>query len=163
MMAIPRPPPSTTPSMPRTSLDGCNRTSRLTEPLLTEPLLAYSTEKTVRSASKPSKQNFAGLLTASTARQPTVGRGRMGTYFSFSQRDTHHWDAYAPPRGRPHCAIARAFRIRREPGNIIVYDKRPRPVTMSAPRKPITFRSVPAAVLWIAEELMLPTIPAEEG
>jgi hypothetical protein len=47
----------------------------------------------------------------------------------------------------------RAFRIRGEPGNVIVMDERWDP-HRPHPRESIKFRSVLAAMLWIVEELM---------
>lgn len=47
----------------------------------------------------------------------------------------------------------RAFRIRGEPGDVRVYDGRWNPHAPH-PRPNLKFRSVMAAVLWIAEELM---------
>lgn len=47
----------------------------------------------------------------------------------------------------------RAFRIRGEPGRVVVYDERWDP-HRPFPREDIQFRSVMAAMVWICEELM---------
>lgn len=47
----------------------------------------------------------------------------------------------------------RAFRIRGEPGNVIVLDERWNP-HKPHPRESMTFRTIGAAMLWISEELM---------
>jgi len=89
--------------------------------------------------------------------------------FSVHYRNPNHWDVHA--KQTPGAASAwltvhpggttsardgeneRAFCIRGEPGNIIVLDERWDP-HRSFPRESIKFRSVMAAMLWIAEELM---------
>lgn len=89
--------------------------------------------------------------------------------FSISRRNPGHWDVYAQqcpgkasawraahPDGTTSARDAeteRAFRIRGEPGNVIVMDERWDP-TMPHPRESLTFRSVLAAMVYIMEELM---------
>lgn len=89
--------------------------------------------------------------------------------FSIYRRNTGHWDVAADMvSGRASAWLAahpggttsekdggreRAFRIRGEPGNVVVYDERWDP-HRPHPRNDIKFRSVMMAVLWIAEELM---------
>lgn len=92
--------------------------------------------------------------------------------FSITRRNPGHWDIYA---SRPayqeeahnatqpeHCHITvpgskrcneRAFRIRGEPGNVLIYDERSNP-HRPHPRADLTFKSVLAAMMWICEELM---------
>jgi hypothetical protein len=90
------------------------------------------------------------------------------SYFSFAQRDTHHWDVSAKevkgkasawlaanPGGQTSAqdgATERAFRIRGEPGKIVIFDERWDP-TRPHPRETPTFRTVALAKLWIIEEL----------
>lgn len=89
--------------------------------------------------------------------------------FSIGYRNPGHWDVYA--RQCPGKASAwrhahptgqtseqdgqreRAFRIRGEPGRVVVFDERWNP-TAPHPREPLRFRSVMAAMVWICEELM---------
>jgi hypothetical protein len=90
--------------------------------------------------------------------------------FSVGYRNPGHWDIYASqcpgktsawlsvdPEGRKTSARdgerERAFRIRGEPGNVIVMDERWDP-HRPRPRESLTFRSVMAAMVYIAEELM---------
>lgn len=89
-------------------------------------------------------------------------------YFSCTERDTGHWDVYAPqvkgkasawkyanPEGRTTAedgVTERAFCIRGEPGNVFVRDERWNP-HKPHPRGFIEFRSVQGAMLWIIEEL----------
>lgn len=91
------------------------------------------------------------------------------TFFSVSKRNAHHWDIAAPEvPGRASAWLVaheggstsakdgqmeRAFRIRGEPGNVVVFDERWDP-HRPHPRETINFRSIGAAMLWIAEELM---------
>ena len=89
--------------------------------------------------------------------------------FSVGYRNPGHWDVTA--RRTPGKASAwlsahpggrtsdtddtreRAFRIRGEPGNVVVFDERWNPYRDRD--KPIpTFKSVLGAMLWIVEELM---------
>lgn len=94
----------------------------------------------------------------------------FGDYFSVSYRNDGHWDINAP-RAKGHAAaiasahpgrdcsgekegdLERAFRIRGEPGNVIVMDERWNP-HKPHPRASMTFRTIGAAMLWISEELM---------
>lgn len=89
--------------------------------------------------------------------------------FSIVNRNAGHWDVIARecpgrasawhaanPEGRTSAKDGereRAFRIRGEPGNVIVYDHRWNP-HRSHPRETLRFRSVMAAMVWICEELM---------
>lgn len=99
------------------------------------------------------------------------------TWFSVQKRNTHHWDVAAPAvSGRASAWLAshpggqtsdkdgsteRAFRIRGEPGRILVMDERWDP-TRPHPREHMTFKSVAAAMLWISDELMAES-PLLEG
>jgi hypothetical protein len=90
-------------------------------------------------------------------------------YFSVSRRGPGHWDVSAPEvPGRASAWLAaheggqtsakdgqmeRAFRIRGKPGEVHVYDERWNP-HRPHPRETLTFRSITAAMIWIAEELM---------
>lgn len=94
--------------------------------------------------------------------------------FSVSQRNRGHWDISAPQTpGKISAWLAaneggqtsgkdgqmeRAFRIRGEPGNVVVFDERWNP-HRPHPRETMTFRSVAAAMLWISEELMQEPAP----
>ena len=89
--------------------------------------------------------------------------------FSVGYRNPGHWDVFSKRcPGRVSAWIAahpggstsdndntreRAFRIRGEPGAVVVYDHRWNP-HRSHKDSPPTFRSVLAAMLWICEELM---------
>ncbi len=89
--------------------------------------------------------------------------------FSVFRRNDHHWDVTAEqcpgkvsawlaanPGGRTSGKDGgreRAFRIRGEPGNVVVMDERWDP-HRPHPRESLTFRSIQAAMLWISEELM---------
>lgn len=89
--------------------------------------------------------------------------------FSIGYRNPGHWDVYAQichgrasawraanPEGQTSeedIGRERAFRIRGEPGNVIVMDERWDP-HRPHPRESLTFRSVMAAMVYIAEELM---------
>lgn len=89
--------------------------------------------------------------------------------FSIGYRNPGHWDVYAQrvpglasawlashPGGRTSASDRdreRAFRIRGEPGNVVIYDERWNP-HKPHPREPMCFRSVLAAMMWIVEELM---------
>lgn len=89
--------------------------------------------------------------------------------FSIGYRNPGHWDVYAqmcPGRASAWKAAnpqgqtseqdggrERAFRIRGEPGDVSVMDERWDP-HRPHPRVPFRFRSVMAAMVYIAEELM---------
>lgn len=89
--------------------------------------------------------------------------------FSVAYRNPGHWDVtaqqtpgktaawrHAHPDGSPSDqdnVRERAFRIRGEPGAVVVLDERWDP-HRPHPRESLRFRSVMAAMLWIAEELM---------
>lgn len=89
--------------------------------------------------------------------------------FSVSYRNPGHWDIYAQqcpgkvsawlhanPGGSTSGrdgADERAFRIRGEPGKVVVFDERWNP-HKPHPREDLKFRSVSAAMMWIMEELM---------
>lgn len=89
--------------------------------------------------------------------------------FSVTQRNPGHWDVFAEQAaGKVSAWLAanpggttsgrdggreRAFRIRGEPGQVVVYDERWNP-HLPHPRKDISFRSILAAMVWICEELM---------
>src|SRR5271168_3028715 len=89
--------------------------------------------------------------------------------FSVGYRNPGHWDVYAQscpgeasawrqahPGGTTTAQDGdreRAFRIRGEPGAVVVYDERWNP-RRPRPGQDLTFRSVLAAMLWIVEELM---------
>jgi hypothetical protein len=60
-------------------------------------------------------------------------------------RNPHHWDI-ATQWGR-------AFRIRGEPGKIVVFDER-EDDARPHPRASMPFRSVALALAWCAEQLM---------
>lgn len=89
--------------------------------------------------------------------------------FTIGHRNPGHWDIYASqcpgqasawraahPEGMTTAKdgeTERAFRIRGEPGNVIVMDERWNP-HRPHPRETLTFRSVLAAMVYIMEELM---------
>lgn len=87
--------------------------------------------------------------------------------FSIFYRNPGHWDISAQQTPGKVRALEyaggsttardggqeRAFRIRGEPGKVVVLDERWDP-HRPHPRDEIKFRSVMAAVMWIAEELM---------
>lgn len=89
--------------------------------------------------------------------------------FSVGYRNPGHWDIYAAqcPGKVKAFLIAnpgssttakdggseRAFRIRGEPGRVVVFDERWNP-HRPHPRESTIFRSVMGAMMWIAEELM---------
>ena len=89
--------------------------------------------------------------------------------FSVIRRNPYHWDIVAAEvPGRASAWLhahpggqtsekdgdrARAFRIRGEPGDIIVFDERWDPYRPH-PREALRFKSVFAAMLWIADEMM---------
>jgi len=89
--------------------------------------------------------------------------------FSICHRNPGHWDVHATrapgkasafkavnPNGRTSETDheeERAFRIRGEPGKVLVFDERWDP-HRPHPRPVMTFRSVMGAVMWIAEELI---------
>lgn len=89
--------------------------------------------------------------------------------FSVGYRNPGHWDIMADqargkasawqaanPKGQTSARDGgreRAFRIRGEPGNVLVIDERWNP-HRPHPREWMKFRSVMGAMLWIAEELM---------
>lgn len=62
--------------------------------------------------------------------------------FSVSYRNPGHWDV--------HTYKGRAFTIRGEPGGVVVRDQREFPLQLS----PHNFKTVGAAMNWIADELM---------
>lgn len=65
--------------------------------------------------------------------------------FSVSHRNTGHWDVTT--------RWGRAFRIRGEPRDVVVFDERvddDRPF----PRDPLRFKSINTALAWCADELM---------
>lgn len=66
------------------------------------------------------------------------------TGFGVAYRNPGHWDITN--------RVERCFRIRGEPGRVIVYDERE--VGPPFPREPLKFRTVVAAMAWIADELM---------
>ncbi len=115
---------------------------------------------TGRAAEKAAEQHFFDL------NQPHFPLG-----FTVGYRNPGHWDIYAracPGRRAAFLAanpggqttitdhsIERAFRIRGEAGDVVVFDERWNPhrdrsSDSSSPR----FRSVMGAMLWIMEELM---------
>lgn len=89
--------------------------------------------------------------------------------FSIRHRNPGHWDVMAKqcpgkvsawktahPEGQTSARDGeneRAFRIRGEPGEVVVFDHRWDP-HRPHPREVLKFRSVMAAMVWIAEELM---------
>lgn len=89
--------------------------------------------------------------------------------FSVGYRNPGHWDVFAKrcpgresawmaahPEGQTSDkddARERAFRIRGEPGAVVVFDERWNP-TRELDAEPMRFRTVSAAMLWICEELM---------
>jgi len=89
--------------------------------------------------------------------------------FSVGYRNPGHWDVIAqecPGRASAWRAAhpegftsaqdgqrARAFRIRGEPGQVVIYDERWNPHRERG-GEPLTFRSVTGAMLWIVEEMM---------
>lgn len=97
--------------------------------------------------------------------------------FSVHYRNPGHWDVSAkitPGRASAWKAAhpggstsetdggsQRAFRIRGEPGDVIVMDERWDP-HRPYPRESMKFRSVMAAMLWIAEELMQEPTPKDQ-
>lgn len=90
--------------------------------------------------------------------------------FSVTYRNPGHWDVSAAqhpgrasawraahPDGQTSARDGereRAFRIRGEPGRVVVMDERWNP-HKPHPRESMQFRSVIAAMMWIAEELMV--------
>lgn len=89
--------------------------------------------------------------------------------FSIGYRNPGHWDIYSkqcPGKVAAFLSLdpannwttskdgerERAFRIRGEPGNVIVMDERWDP-RRPHPREPLTFRSITGAIVYIAEEL----------
>lgn len=94
--------------------------------------------------------------------------------FSVSYRNPGHWDVVAqqcPGRASAWRAAhpggftseqdgqrARAFRIRGEPGRVVIYDERWNPHRERGGEPP-TFRSVTGAMLWIVEEMMQEPTP----
>lgn len=89
--------------------------------------------------------------------------------FSISYRNPGHWDIIArevPGKASAWCAAnpggqtsardgerERAFRIRGEPGDVLLMDERWDP-HRPHPRESMRFRSVMAAMVWVCEELM---------
>lgn len=98
--------------------------------------------------------------------------------FSVNYRNPGHWDVYARcapgkvsawqaahPNGQTSERDGqneRAFRIRGETGNVAVLDERWNPYKPH-PRETVKFRSVMAAMLWVAEELMQEPQPANSN
>lgn len=97
--------------------------------------------------------------------------------FSVGYRNPGHWDVFAarcPGHVSAFYAASnpgaftsdkdggseRAFRIRGELGNVVVLDERWNP-HKPHPRASMTFRTVSAAMLWIAEELMAEPVSPE--
>lgn len=96
--------------------------------------------------------------------QPHYPRG-----LSVGYRNPGHWDIFAEQcPGKVSAFLSlhpdnrtsgrdggneRAFRIRGNPGNVVVYDERWNP-HRPHPREHLTFRSVMAAMVYISEELM---------
>lgn len=94
--------------------------------------------------------------------------------FSVFRRNPGHWDVLAarcPGKATAWRAAhpggftteqdderERAFRIRGELGRVVVMDERWNP-HKPHPRESLTFRTVSAAMLWIAEELMQEPTP----
>lgn len=94
--------------------------------------------------------------------------------FCIGYRNPGHWDVTAKeapgkasawlaahPGGQTSArdgARERAFRIRGEPGNVVVFDERWDP-HRPHPRETMKFRSVMAAMVYIAEELMQEPCP----
>ncbi|WP_267550296.1 hypothetical protein [Rhizobium rhizogenes] len=93
--------------------------------------------------------------------------------FSIGYRNPGHWDIVAKEcPGRASAWLhahpggftsekdgerRRAFRIRGEPGNVIVYDERWNPHRED--RQPLNFKSVTGAMVYIIEELMQEPTP----
>lgn len=89
--------------------------------------------------------------------------------FSINYRNPGHWDVYAQScpgevsawlMAHPGSSTSardgdreRAFRIRGEPGRVIVLDERWNPHRQH-PRESLKFRTVLMAMLWIIDELM---------
>lgn len=68
-------------------------------------------------------------------------------YFSFSQRDPHHWDVSAPTETGMR-GVRRVFAIRGEPGAITIRDERNPKAPNIGP-----FASVLGAMTWCADAL----------
>jgi len=124
----------------------------------------FTLDETMNFAAVRAKEKAAELHFFDKA-QPFYPRG-----FSIGYRNPGHWDIFADqcpgkvsawlsvdPEGRQTSGRdggrERAFRIRGEPGNVIVMDERWDP-HRPHPRGSLTFRSVMAAMVYIAEELM---------
>lgn len=106
--------------------------------------------------------------------QPFVPLG-----FSVGYRNPCHWDVYAEqcpgkasawraanPQGHTSGSDGgkeRAFRIRGEPGNVLVLDERWNPHRAHPRPDTPPFRSIMAAMLWITEELMQEPQPTTES
>ncbi|AZO29293.1 hypothetical protein [Mesorhizobium sp. M1B.F.Ca.ET.045.04.1.1] len=118
------------------------------------------------------KTNYASRRAVEVAAEKhfyDVSQPHFPLGFSVAYRNPGHWDIFAKQaHGRVSAWLhanpgsstsgkdgerERAFRIRGEPGNVVVFDERWNPYNPH-PRKELVFRSVPAAMLWIAEELM---------
>jgi hypothetical protein len=118
-----------------------------------------------RAAEKAAEQHFFDL------NQPHFPLG-----FSVYNRGPGHWDVSAKQcPGKVSAFLSldernqttardgqqeRAFRIRGEPGNVVVFDERWNPYR-DRDEKPPVFKSVLGAMLWICEELMQE--PARKG
>lgn len=89
--------------------------------------------------------------------------------FSVRYRNPGHWDVSAKqasgkaaawraanPGGQTSLSdqlMERAFRIRGEPGAVVIFDERWNP-HQPYPRESMTFRTVAMAMMWIVDELM---------
>lgn len=99
-----------------------------------------------------------------------ASRPHVCTWFSVSKRNIDHWDVCAPrAMGYATAWMAshlpgsstsakdgdteRAFRIRGESGDVVVFDERWDP-HRPHPRESLKFRSIAMAMAWIADELM---------
>jgi hypothetical protein len=112
-----------------------------------------------RAARKEAEKHFFDL------NQPHFPMG-----FSVYNRGRGHWDVSAKQCPGKASAILsldernqtserdgqqeRAFRIRGEPGNVVVFDERWNPHRSEDDENPTVFKSVLGAMLWICEELM---------
>lgn len=111
-----------------------------------------------RAAERAAEEHFYDLA------QPHYPLG-----FSVIYRNPGHWDVVAretPGRASAWLAAhpggqtsardgdrARAFRIRGEPGDVVLIDERWNP-HRPHPRESMRFRSVTGAMLWVVEEMM---------
>ncbi len=65
----------------------------------------------------------------------------MANQFTLYRRNPYHWDV--------NTSLTRLFRIRGQPGNVILYDERP-----ESPEPVRTFRSIQTCMSYICDELM---------